>query len=214
MGPERTRRVLSTRRLVFLVVAAAAPMAAIAGNEPLALVRGDGISLPAAHVIAAAVLLCFAAGYSAMSRRVVNDGAFYLFVARALGKQTGVATAYVAALGYLSLAVGMCAVFRYFTSLVFAQSGVDVPWGVFSALGVIVVALFGHRSVDVSARFLGLLMGLEFAVLLVLDVLVVRHKGAGAFPPESFSAGQVFGGRRSQPPVLPRFFPVPGLVRN
>ncbi|WP_460060596.1 amino acid permease [Streptomyces sp. YKOK-I1] len=192
--PERTRRVLSTRRVVFLVIAAAAPMAAIAGNEPLALVRGDGISLPAAYVIAAVVLLCFAAGYSAMSRRVANDGAFYVFVARALGKRAGAATAYVAALGYLSLAVGMAAVFGYFTSLVLAQSGTDVPWGVFSAAGVVVVTLFGHRSADVSARFLGLLMGLEFAVLLVLDVLVVGHRGAQAFPAEAFSAGQLFGG--------------------
>lgn len=193
-GSGRTRRVLSTRRVVFLVIAAAAPMAAIAGNAPLALVRGDGISLPAGYVLAAVVLLCFAVGYSAMSKRVVNDGAFYVFVARGLGKPAGIATGYVAALGYLSLAVGMAAVFGYFTSLVFVQSGVDVPWGVFTAVGVVIVTAFGHRSADVSARFLGVLMMLEFAVLLVLDVLIVGHKGAAAFPPESFSAGQLFGG--------------------
>ncbi|MDW8805361.1 amino acid permease [Streptomyces scabiei] len=190
----RARRVLSTRRVVFLVIAAAAPMAAIAGNAPLALVRGNGISLPAAYILAAVVLLCFAVGYSAMSRRVVNDGAFYVFVARGLGKRAGVATAYVAALGYLSLAVGMAAVFGYFTSLVFAQSGVDVPWGVFTAAGVAVVAVFGHRSADVSARFLGILMALEFAVLLALDILVIGNKGSAAFPAESFSPGQLFGG--------------------
>ncbi|WP_416985982.1 amino acid permease [Streptomyces sp. T028] len=188
------RRVLSTRRVVFLVIAAAAPMAAIAGNAPLALVRGNGISLPAAYVLAAAVLLCFAVGYSAMSKRVTNDGAFYVFVARGLGKPAGVATAYVAALGYLALSVGMAAVFGYFTSLVLAQSGVDVPWGVPTAVGVVVAAVFGHRSADVSARFLGVLMVLEFAVLLVLDVLVVGDRGAGALPAESFSPGQLFGG--------------------
>ncbi|WAL69411.1 amino acid permease [Amycolatopsis cynarae] len=193
-GGGRARRVLSTRRVVFLVIAAAAPMAAIAGNAPLAMVRGNGISLPAAYVVAAVVLLCFAAGYSAMSKRVVNNGAFYVFVARGLGKPAGIATGYVAALGYLSLTVGMAAVFGYFTSLVFAQSGVDIPWGVFTAIGVVVVAAFGHRSADVSARFLGILMALEFAVLFVLDVLVVGHQGTAAFPPESFSAGQLFGG--------------------
>lgn len=193
-GSGDARRVLSTRRVVFLVIAAAAPMAAIAGNAPLALVRGHGISLPAAYVLAAVVLLCFAVGYSAMSKRVVNDGAFYVFVARGLGKPAGVATAFVAALGYLALAVGMAAVFGYFTSLVFAQSGVDVPWGVFTTVGVVVVTAFGHRSADVSARFLGVLMALEFAVLIVLDVLVVGHKGAAAFPAESFLPGQLFGG--------------------
>lgn len=187
-------RLLSTRRVVFLVIAAAAPMAAIAGNAPLALVRGDGIALPAAYVLAAAVLVCFAVGYSAMSKRVVNSGAFYVFVARGLGKPAGVATGYVAALGYLGLAVGMCAVFGYFTSLVFAESGLDVPWGVFSAVGVLVVAAFGFRSADLSARVLGVLMVLEFAVLLVLDVLVVGRKGGAAFPLESFSPAELAGG--------------------
>ena len=191
------RNVLSTRRVVFLVIAAAAPMAAIAGNEPLALVRGNGISLPAAYVVAAAVLLCFAAGYAAMSRRVAGGGAFYLFAARALGKRVGIATAYVATLGYLASAVGMAAVFGYFTSLVLAQAGVHAAWGVFTAVGVVVVAGFGFRSADVSARFLGVLMVLEFAVLLVLDVFVVGDKGGGAFPAQSFSAAQVLGGSLS-----------------
>jgi amino acid transporter len=188
------KRVLSTRRVVFLVVAAAAPMAAIAGNAPLALVRGDGISLPAAYVVAAAVLLCFAAAYAAMSERVVNEGAFYVFVARGLGKPAAVATAYVGALAYLALAVGMSAVFGYFTSLVLAESGLDVPWGWLTAGGVVVVTAFGFRSADVSARFLGVLMVLEFAVLLVLDVLVVGERGAAAFPLQSFSPAEVFGG--------------------
>jgi cation diffusion facilitator CzcD-associated flavoprotein CzcO/amino acid transporter len=180
--------------VVFLVIAAAAPMAAIAGNTPLALIRGDGISLPAAYVVAAAVLLCFAVGYAAMSRRVVNNGAFYTFVARALGKPVGVATGYVGALGYLALAIGSAAVFGYFCSLVLDQSGLHVPWGVFTAAGVVVVAVFGFRSADVSARFLGVLMVLEFAVLLVLDVLVVGDKGTASIPLQSFAPAELHGG--------------------
>jgi amino acid transporter len=193
-GATRRKRVLSTRRVVFLVVAAAAPMAAIAGNAPLALVRGDGISLPAAYVVAAAVLLCFAAGYAAMSQRVVNDGAFYVFVARGLGKPPAVATAYVGALGYVALAVGLSAAFGYFTSLVLAESDLDVPWGWLTAAGVVIVTAFGHRSADVSARFLGVLMVLEFAVLLVLDVVIVGDRGTAAFPLGSFAPAEVFGG--------------------
>jgi amino acid transporter len=187
-------KLLSTRRVVFLVIAAAAPMAAIAGNTPLALVRGNGISLPAAYVVATLVLLCFAAGYAAMSKRVVSNGAFYLFVARGLGKPAGVATAYVAALAYVALAVGSGAAFGYFGALVTAQAGAPVPWGVLTAAGVLIVAVFGFRSADVSARFLGVLMALEFAVLLVLDALVVGEKGVTALPLESFSPAELFGG--------------------
>ena len=191
---EQAKRLLSTRKVVFLVVAAAAPMAAIAGNVPLALVRGHGIVLPAAYVLAAAVLLCFAAGYAAMSRTVVNGGAFYTYVARSLGRPAGVATAAVATLGYLSIAVGMAAVFGYFTHLVFAESGVDVPWGWFTAASIAIVAFFGHRSADLSARVLGVLMVAEFGVLIVLDLLIVDDRGTGAFPLGSFSPTEMVGG--------------------
>jgi len=191
---QRAKRLLSTRKVVFLVVAAAAPMAAIAGNVPLALVRGQGIVLPAAYVVAGAVLLCFAAAYAAMSRTVVNGGAFYTYVARSLGRPAGVATAAVASLGYLALAIGMAAAFGYFTHLVFAESGVDISWGWFAAASIALVAFFGHRSADLSARVLGVLMVAEFGVLIVLDLLIVGDRGTGAFPLGSFSPTEIVGG--------------------
>jgi len=85
-GPDRQRgsRPLSTGRVVFLVIAAAAPLAAMVGNVPLALIDGNGVGLPAAYLVALVVLLCFSVGYAAMSRRVVNTGAFYTYIARAL----------------------------------------------------------------------------------------------------------------------------------
>ena len=51
------RRKLSTSRIVFLVVAAAAPLAAMVGNVPLALKLGNGPGLPGAFVLATVVLL-------------------------------------------------------------------------------------------------------------------------------------------------------------
>ena len=72
----KQRQVLSTSHIVFLVVAAAAPLAAMIGNLPIALARGDGVGTPAAFLFAGLTLLCFAVGYAAMSRHVVNPGAF------------------------------------------------------------------------------------------------------------------------------------------
>src|SRR5882757_4634982 len=85
----RTKRTLNTHQIVLLVIAAAAPLAAMVGNVPLALARGNGAGFPAAMAIATAVLLCFAVGYSAMSQRVINTGAFYTYVARGLGRIPG-----------------------------------------------------------------------------------------------------------------------------
>ena len=44
----KRRKFLSTQKIIFLVVAAAAPLAAMVGNLPIALSRGLGAATPAA----------------------------------------------------------------------------------------------------------------------------------------------------------------------
>ncbi|MET0864475.1 MAG: APC family permease, partial [Nakamurella sp.] len=176
------RHSLSTGRVVFLVVAAAAPLAAMVGNVPLALIDGNGIGLPAAYLMALIVLLCFSVGYAAMSRRVVNTGAFYTYIARAMGKPAGIAGAYVAVVAYAGLTCGLIGAFGYFTRLVLVELGLDLPWYLYSALAVVIIALLGYRSADLSAKVLGTLMIAEFAVLIVFDLLVVGEHGRRAIP--------------------------------
>jgi amino acid transporter len=194
VSPPGDRRVLSTGRVVFLVIAAAAPMAAMVGNVPLALIRGNGAGLPAAFTACTIVLLCFSVGYAAMSRRVVNTGAFYTYISRALGKPAGVSAAYVAVVAYTGLACGLAGAFGYFTRLVLLDSQVDLPWYLYSALAIVIVAALGYRSADLSAKVLGTLMVLEFAVLIVFDLIAVGKHGGSAIPALSFSPGTVFSG--------------------
>jgi amino acid transporter len=199
MAPSRDeekqrRRTLTTGRVVFLVIAAAAPMAAMIGNVPLGLIRGNGAGLPAAFVVGVVVLLCFSVGYAAMSRRVVNSGAFYTYIARSLGKPAGIAAAYIGVIAYTALACGLAAAFGYFTRLTLLDSGIDQPWYLYTAVSVVVVAALGYRSADLSAKVLGTLMVLEFAVLIVFDVAAVGQRGAAAVPTVSFSPAVVFSG--------------------
>ena len=189
-----TRTALSTRRVVFLVIAAAAPMAAMVGNVPLAVIFGDGAGIPFAFVVATIILLCFSVGYAAMSRRVVNTGAFYTYIARALGKPAGVASAYVAVLAYGGLTFGLAGAFGYYTSIVLAGLGVAIPWWSLAFVAILIVGILGYRSVELSAKVLGTLMVLEFAVLLVFDAIIVGDKGSSAFPLESFSPQYAFSG--------------------
>jgi amino acid transporter len=188
------KRTLTTGRVVFLVIAAAAPMAAMVGNVPLALIRGDGIGLPAAFVVATAVLLCFCAAYSAMTRLVANGGAFYLLVARALGKPAGAASAYIAVVGYGGNAMGLSAAFGYFSSLVIGSLGIHVAWWAGWVVAVVAVGALGYRSIDVSAKVLGILITLEFGVLIFLDVLIAARHGGKALPLASFSPGVLVSG--------------------
>ena len=183
------RRTLSTRHVVFVVIAAAAPMAAMIGNVPVAFLYGNGPGLPAAFAIAGVALLCFCVGYAAMSRRVVNTGAFYTYVARGIGKPPAVGAAYLAVLSYTALTIGLAGAFGYFIQL-----GTGITWQVPSALAIIIVATLGYRSADLSAKVLGTLMLLEFLILIVFDAAIGFHKGVDALPAAALAPHNIFSG--------------------
>ncbi|CAB4714139.1 MAG: amino acid permease [Actinobacteria bacterium] len=186
---------LTTRKVVFLVIAAAAPMAAMVGNVPLALVYGNGAGLPAAFALATLVLIAFSVGYAAMSRKVINTGAFYTYIARSLTKPVGVGSAYVALAAYTAQACGLAGAFGYFMQqLILEGAGVDLPWYLFSALGILIVATLGYRSVEMSAKVVGFFMIAEFLVLFVFEALVINKQHLHAFPLESFSHSQITSG--------------------
>jgi amino acid transporter len=185
------RRSLSTRHVVFVVIAAAAPMAAMVGNVPVAFLYGNGPGLPAAFALAGAALLCFCVGYAAMSRRVVNTGAFYTYVARGIGKPPAVGAAYLAVLSYTALTIGLAGAFGYFIQL---ASDNAISWEIPSGIAIALVGVLGYRSADLSAKVLGVLMLLEFAVLIVFDATVGFHKGAGALPLAALSPHNIFSG--------------------
>ncbi|MCC8394551.1 FAD-binding oxidoreductase [Paraburkholderia sp. MMS20-SJTR3] len=86
--------------IVFFVISAAGPLVAIAGGLPIGIMLGNGAGTPALLVATVAILLLFAAGYTAMARHVTNAGGFYAFTARGLGGTAGGAAALIALLGY------------------------------------------------------------------------------------------------------------------
>src|SRR5258708_10457949 len=187
----KKRRVLSTQRIVFLVVAAAAPLAAIIGNLPIALARGNGAGTPGAFLFAGVTLICFAVGYAAMSRRVVNTGAFYTYVAKGLGKRSGLGAAYTAVVAYVSFTIGLAAFFGYFLDLVLSQLNIHFSWLLYAAGGMGAVAILGYRSIDLSSKILGVLMAGERAKPSPFEINGTPGKSAAAFPLESFAPSVV-----------------------
>jgi amino acid transporter len=186
---------LTTPKIVFLVVAAAAPMAAMVGVVPLQFALGNGAGTPGAFVLAGAILLCFGVGYAAMSRRITNTGGFYTFISRGLGRPPAVAGALVAVIAYNAVAVQLVGGFGYFARLVVQQqTGLTMPWEVYAGVAVLAAAVLGYRQIDVSARVLGTLMVAEISILLILDLAVIRRQGTAALPVTSFDPHTVLSG--------------------
>ncbi|TQK98361.1 amino acid/polyamine/organocation transporter (APC superfamily) [Streptomyces puniciscabiei] len=193
-GPAHgLRPTLSTRKIVIMVVAAAAPLAALVGTVPLAFAIGDGPGVPAMFLFAGVTLLCFSVGYAAMSRRIVNAGGFYTYVSSGLGRPPAVGAGLVAVLSYNTATVGMVGTFAYFSRIVGDQAGLHLPWEGWAALSIAAMGVLGYRQIDFSARVLQILLVGEIGILVLLDIAVLVRHGGGALPATSFAPHTVLG---------------------
>jgi amino acid transporter len=189
------RDALGTTGIVFLVLAAVTPMAAVVGVVPLGILLGNGAGFPGACLIAGIVLLLFAVGYAAMSHEVANAGAFYAYVARGFGKPAGGAAAGVAVVAYNAIVISVAAGFGYFASSIIADElGISLSWEVWVAILLAVVAVLGSRQVDISAKLLGVALVCEMAILVVLDVAILADQGLDSFSLNSFAPNTIFSG--------------------
>ncbi|MGP9723928.1 APC family permease [Corynebacterium sp. AOP40-9SA-29] len=184
---------LSTTALVFMIIAASAPLTVLAGGAPTTFAVSGLLGLPVGYLVLGAALIIFAVGYCAMSSRVHNAGAFYAYISEGLGPRHGIAAAILALVVYNMLQVGLYGLFGFSLSAALATwTGISVPWWVAGAVGWLIVAMMGVSNVDLSAKVLGILVSLEFLVVLVVMgySLINAPEGVGtdALQPDQFLA--------------------------
>ena len=183
--------------IVFFVVAAAAPLVGMTGAVPVAIVLGNGAAAPGAYVVVGIVLLLFSVGYAAMATKVTNVGAFFAFVGRGLGIIPGVGSAFVSLVAYLAVQL---AVFGFFGGVVTAQmaDSFDIHWSwwVWTLIAWAVVTGLSALSVDIGAKVLGVLMGIELLSLIItaFAVLISSDKPEGIDLGASFAFSNIFVG--------------------
>jgi amino acid transporter len=182
--PQRT---LTASYIVFMIVAAAAPLSAMVGTVPLAFAIGTGAGVPAAFAFAGVTLLCFSVGYAISARRTGGSGGFYASIADGLGRPAAVGGGWTAVVSYNCATIGLVGALGYFTSLVLADHGMHVSWEWCCAVGLAAVAVLGYRDIAISARVLMVLMLGEIGILAALDVAVLIRHGIHALPGTSFS---------------------------
>ena len=184
---------LGVGAIVFLVVSAAAPLTAIAGGTPLGMLLGSGPGFAGSYLVVTVLLLLFAVGYVAMARRIGNAGAFYSFIARGLGGELGGAAALIAILSYNTMQIGVMGLFGAQASGLFALVGINLPWWVWAFIGIALVAIFGYRRVDLSAKVLTVLVLLEYLIVLIVDVAIIGSGGDSGLSLQPFTPSMIFG---------------------
>jgi amino acid transporter len=191
--PQLRRNVLGTGGIVFLVVAAAAPLTVMAGVAPLAILVG-GIGAPGGYLGAGLVLVVFAIAFTSMTRHVDAAGAFYAYIARGLGKPAGLAAALLALMSYATLQIGVYGLLASQTQATLVDVfHVHLAWPLIALIGIALVTAVCWYGIEVGARLLGVLLVAESLILLVMAVGVVAQGGASGLDLASFKPSALTG---------------------
>ena len=210
MSKETTENSLRKNRIgvlgiVFFVVAASAPLVGMTGAAPVAILAGNGAAAPGAYLLVGLVLILFSVGFTAMTSKVTNAGAFFAYVGRGLGKNMGIGSALASIVGYVTIQL---AIYGFFGGLLAGQAGAPIdqgglgivmPWYIWALIAWALVTALSLLSVDVGAKVLGTLMALEVLSLFIAGIaILVNHSGSmdlgASFSPSNIFVGGFAGG--------------------
>jgi amino acid transporter len=178
--PDIVARALAKNRLgvpsvVFFGVAGAAPLTVIIGAISATYAIIGSTAVPIAYVAVAVILSLFTVGFVAMSRHIVNSGAFYSYISHGLGRTVGVGAAFVALPAYSAMQIGLFGLFGSAASGILAEFGLKVPWYLCAIIAWALVAVLGLLWVDLSGRVLAILLVAEISIVLLYDLVMVGH---------------------------------------
>jgi amino acid transporter len=172
------RRSLGVPDLVFFIVAASAPLTAVAGGQAATYLVTGNRGIPFLFIPLAIILGVFAVGYAAMSHHVADAGAFYTYVTRGLGRIPGVGTAFGALVSYNAMQVGIYGLFGVATAAFMSDKvGITLDWYWWCLIGGAIIAVLGVLQIDLNAKVLAIFLTLEVVVVALFDLAILADPG-------------------------------------
>lgn len=175
---RRLRGNLGVASIVFMVVAAAAPLGVVGGVFPLGIANGNGAGFPATFIVSTVILLLFAVGFTALTPFVEDAGAFFSYIRHSLGFSVGIGFGFVALVSYVALEAGVYGLLGPAgVGVITLFGGAEIPWWILAAVAFVVTTFLGYRNIQLSSRVLGVLLTAEIAIILILDLVIVARGG-------------------------------------
>lgn len=195
---DLARNKLGVGSIVFLVLAAVAPVTVLIVVLPLAIALGNGGGIPIAILLVAAALLLFAVGYAQITKELTNAGGFYAIAVKGLGKTAGLITGLIATIGYNAFVAGALGTIGFFAGVVVAPHlfGIELDWFWTGLVLFIVVFLLARSGIHVSAVVLGIALVLEILLVFVFAFAVLFTHGfdLAIFTPQVITGGSLWIG--------------------
>src|ERR1700726_1786404 len=187
------KNVLTVPNGIALAAAAMAPVIAVVLNAPAA-GPSAGAALPLSFLLA--FIACLLVGNSIVqfARHLPSAGSFYTFNSYGLGKTAGFFTGWLFWIGYAILAPGLFTALGAFAhDYVTSTFHADVPWWIFSLIGLAIVVGLSIRSIRASVRVDLTLLIVEVLVFLLLAVIAIAKAGSSntltVFTPSASPSG-------------------------
>jgi amino acid transporter len=182
--PDIVSRALAKNRLgvpsvVFFGVAGAAPLTVIIGAISAIYAIMGNTAVPIVYLVVAAILSMFTVGFVAMSRHIVNSGAFYSYISHGLGRIVGVGAAFIALPAYSLMQIGLFGLFGSAASGILAEFGLKAPWYACALVAWALVAVLGLLWVDLSGKVLAVLLVAEISLVVIYDLVMIAHPAGG-----------------------------------
>ncbi|MGW4593530.1 APC family permease [Amycolatopsis thermoflava] len=187
---------LGVVQLLFTILAFNGPLTVVVGIVPIVIGYGNGLGAPVAYVAAALVVAMFAAGFTKMARHVENPGGFYSFVALGLGRRAGLGASFLALVCYYLVLIASYAFIGITAESLVRDTlhGPSIPWWVWALLAQLVVGVLGYFRLDVSAKFLMVLMAGEALIIVAYDAVVVARGGSGGLTASFLKSSNITSG--------------------
>ncbi|MFC0582444.1 APC family permease [Micrococcoides hystricis] len=198
--PQNTlaRDKLGVSGIVFLVLAAVAPVTVLVVVIPLATALGNGGGVPIAILLVALALLLFAVGYAQITKELTNAGGFYAIAVRGLGRIAGLITGLIATIGYNAFVAGALGTIGFFAGMVVMPElfGFEVDWFLSGVVLFVIVFFLARSGIAVSAVVLAIALVLEILLVFgfALAVMIQTGLDPAIFTPEIVTGGSLWIG--------------------
>lgn len=195
--------------IMFMVLAAAAPLTVVGSVIPVGILMGNGQGFPAMFVVATVILLLFSIGLMAMSKHFPDAGAFFTYISHGLGTVPGVSAAYLAIITYSTIQFGVFAFFGETISADLVLLGApSIPWWIFTLMGIGVVGFLGYRHIGLSSKVLIIVLVAEVGIVLILSAAIWLKGGTESIDLAGFTSHSFMSGS----PALGLMFAIASFI--